>query len=151
IQLAVTRPVSSSSTAAGLRFFSDCEGALTGTYIAGQGVYLLTIAPAETREGRAMTSGLGNEAASCNTDTIVEGVQFRLVQIDSLLEDGTLAAGRLIRSRIAEQFFGLTPQMGFNADPLGGLPATFNLMEVLRSGPVSDCEVPLAVLYSTLS
>jgi len=41
--------------------------------------------------------------------------------------------------------------MEFTADPLGGLPATFNLIEALRNGPLTDCEVPLAVIYSTLS
>src|SRR5262245_59143500 len=74
--------------ASGSSLFTECQPIQTGTYIAGQGVYLLTIAPAESRRGRALVSGLGNEAASCNTDTVIESVQFRLIQIDSFLDQG---------------------------------------------------------------
>src|SRR6476620_150070 len=61
--------------------FSDCLPLQTGAYVAGAGAYLLTLAPAQSTEGRAITNGL-NQAGSCNTDTIVTAVQFRLIQID---------------------------------------------------------------------
>ena len=38
--------------------FANCTPLVGGTYIAGAGVYLLTIAPAQTSEGRAATNGL---------------------------------------------------------------------------------------------
>jgi len=40
-----------SASTAGM-IFCDCLPLQTGTYVAGAGVYLLTVAPAETREGR---------------------------------------------------------------------------------------------------
>src|SRR5436190_6590684 len=61
--------------------FSDCLPLQTGAYIAGAGVYLLTIAPAQGAEGRALTNGLNAAQASCNTDTIITAIQFRLIQI----------------------------------------------------------------------
>src|SRR3954471_2637969 len=81
--------VRSSDADAAANNFSDCLPLQTGAYVAGAGAYLLTLAPAEGSEGRAITNGM-NQAASCNTDTIVTAVQFRLVQIDPPITDAEL-------------------------------------------------------------
>ena len=57
---------------------SDCQPLQPGTYSAGAGAFLLTIAPAKRGEGRAKVSGLGNEDAGCNIAFSIHGVQFRL-------------------------------------------------------------------------
>ncbi len=54
--------------------FADSNPIGAGTYVAGAGVYLLTIAPAETSEGSAPTNGLDPTNVRCNTDTTIEGV-----------------------------------------------------------------------------
>ncbi len=48
--------------------FDTCQPLQVGGYSTNAaGFYLLVLAPAETTEGRAPTSGLGNVASSCNT------------------------------------------------------------------------------------
>ena len=84
--------------------FGECAPLQSGTYIAGAGVYLLTLAPAQGTEGRAATHSLENTIASCNTDTNVTAVQFRLVQIDQQFSPQELL-----------QRFGLPPQQ--TSDP----------------------------------
>jgi len=137
--------------ASGSSLFTECQPIQTGTYIAGQGVYLLTIAPAERREGRALVSGLGNEAASCNTDTIIESVQFRLIQIDSFLDQNELQDERLLRNRLAYRCFGATQTRAFPGNPFSPPLDRYGLLDELRKNVLTDCDAPLAVIYWTLS
>src|SRR5204863_2173463 len=85
--------------------FSDCLPLQTGAYIAGAGVYLLTIAPARGAEGRALTNGLNAAQASCNTDTIITAIQFRLIQISPPITAGELQDPKL-RNLVAHKCFG---------------------------------------------
>src|SRR6185503_6560377 len=78
--LSLVRPQNGST--AGDSSFGDCTPFQSGTYVAGSGVYLLVISPARGTEGRAPISGLGNDPVDCNTRYTVDGVQFRLVQLD---------------------------------------------------------------------
>lgn len=149
IDLALVRTTSAATNGAG--FFSECQPLQTGTYVAGQGVYLLTIAPAESREGRAPTSGLGNEAAACNTDTIVETVQFRLLQLNSFLNQGELSDENLLRNRVAYRCFGVTELNAFTSNPFGPPVERYGLLDELRDTLLTDCDVPLALIYWTLS
>lgn len=137
--------------ASGSSLFTECQPIQTGTYIAGQGVYLLTIAPAESRKGRALVSGLGNEAASCNTDTIIESVQFRLIQLNSFLDQGEMSDERLLRNRVAYRCFGVTQTAAFTSDPFGPPLERYGLLDDLRASVLSDCDAPLALIYWTLS
>lgn len=148
-ELSLTRQAK--TVAGGSDFFAECQPIQTGTYIAGQGVYLLTMAPAKGRAGRAMTSGLGNEAASCNTDTVIETVQFRLIQIDQLLTDGELQDEKQLRNRLAYCCFGVKETSAFASDPFGPPLQSYGLIDKLRASVLSDCDVPLAVLYWTTS
>src|SRR4051812_38063043 len=65
--------------------FAACNPIGAGTYVAGAGVYLLTIAPAESSEGRAPTNGTDPANVRCNTDTHIEAVQFRLISVKTQL------------------------------------------------------------------
>ena len=147
--LTLVRQAEAGANQAGL--FVECQPIQTGTYIAGQGVYLLTLAPAEKREGRALTSGLGNEAASCNTDTIIEALQFRLIQLDPFLDQGELLDEGLLRNRVAYRCLGVTQFTSFASNPFGPPLNRYGLLDVLRDSVLSDCDVPLAVLYWTLT
>jgi hypothetical protein len=137
--------------ASGSSLFIECQPIQTGTYIAGQGVYLLTIAPAESRKGRALVSGLGNEAASCNTDTIIESVQFRLIQIDSFLDQNELQDEILLRNRMAYRCFGANQTRAFPSNPFSPPLDRYGLLDELRNTVLTDCDTPLAVIYWTLS
>ena len=84
--------------------FQDCTPFQPGTYSAGAGVYVLTIAPAAQSEGRAKVSGLGNEDAACNIAFSVEGVQFHLLQI--ALPPSVFGAADRLRNRVAHLLLG---------------------------------------------
>lgn len=130
--------------------FGPCDTLSTGTYVAGPGVYLLTIAPASTKEGKALTSGFDQYGGKCNTDAIVETVQFRLIGIKA---SGLTVPAHdpheesLYRSELAGLCFG------------AGDPAHSKLLGTAISDPVtklaatalSNCDVPLALFYWTLN
>jgi hypothetical protein len=130
--------------------FAQCGALQTGTYVAGPGVYLLTIAPATAREGKALTSGFDPYGGKCNTDAIVETVQFRLISIDaSQLGLAAPAPGvrdeSLFRNRLAMLCLGAAKPV----DPFA--PVSMDPVVKLAGKALSRCDVPLALLYWTLS
>lgn len=130
--------------------FDDCTPFQPGSYSAGAGVYLLTIAPSETREGRAEVSGLGNEEASCNTAFSVEGVQLRLLKL--ALPTGLENPPGRLRNRLAHLLLGTADprRLAFESNPLGAPVGSYGLLDDLReSGCLGDKQVPLAVLSWT--
>lgn len=128
------------------RTFDDCGGLKNGTYAAHPGIYLLTIAPAEDREGKALTHALDDAAVPCNTDTLVEGVQFRLLPLDPLLDADTLADTGRLRNRIAYQCFGADDLLSFIANPFGSGGANYGLLAQIAGKSLTECDVPLAVI-----
>lgn len=126
--------------------FGACGKLSTSVYAAGKGVYLLTIAPSQGREGRAMASGLGNLTACCADKSVVEGVQFRLIRLEISAAD--LNDPRL-RNRLAHRCFGSSDAKlgGVVANPFGVPPDSYGLLDELRNGRLEDREVPLALIY----
>ncbi|HUE78391.1 MAG TPA: hypothetical protein VMN38_01995 [Sphingomicrobium sp.] len=128
--------------------FDDCPGLSEGDYVAGQGLYLLTIAPAFVSEGRARTSGFEEGGARCNTDATVEAVQFRLVEIESALFPEASFAATDFRNRVAYRAFGEGVTRFWPADLLGSKPRGDDLLTALGSR-LRRSEVPLALLAFT--
>lgn len=124
--------------------FADCQPFAPGTYTAGAGVYVLTVAPAQRGEGRAPVSGLGNDVAPCNIALSAEALTFRLIRL--ALPPSELDEKELLRNRIAYACFGTTSLAGFVADPFGVPPTTYGLVDTLRTQILMDDEVPLAVI-----
>lgn len=128
--------------------FDDCVAKGTGAYIAGQGLYILTIAPAFLSEGRARTNGFDDKEVRCNTDATVEAVQFRTIAIEEkLLVDYSFAASDF-RNRIAYRAFGEGVTRAWAADLLGSRSRGDDLLEAVGS-QLHDDEVPLALLAFT--
>jgi hypothetical protein len=127
--------------------FKDCEPLQSSVYVAGEGVYLLTIGPSSGKEGRAPVSGLSNSNGTCNSHYTIEGVQFRLIQLDFTAAE--LSARALLRNLVAYKCFGVTDLQKFVTNPFGPLIKEYGLLDGLRSTRLTDCEVPLAVLYWT--
>lgn len=130
--------------------FRDCTPFQPGTYSAGAGVYVLTIAPAVAKKGRARVSGLGNTAAGCNVDVAVSGVQFHLLQlaVPALLS----SVPALLRNRLAHALAGTSDpaRQRADADPWNVRARTDGLLGQLRdAGCLPDDEVPLAALHWT--
>jgi hypothetical protein len=147
-QVTLVRKASASTAT---KIFGECHDLQSGTYIAGAGIYLFTVAPAETREGRAVTSALNTGAVSCNTDTLVSGLQFRLIQIDLPLTVAELSDINHLRNLIAYKCFGVADTQSFVKDPFGAELTKYGLLDSLRPNLLTDCDVPLGVLYWTLS
>ena len=130
--------------------FGRCGVLSHGTYVAGNGLYLLTLAPAVLSEGKAPVLALEPGNARCNTDALVEAVQFRLLRIDQgLLAERSLdvnpvgaAAVSKWRSEVAYSCFGY-PGLE-SAHRLSGIPAAASLLDAMRLRGLSDCDVPSA-------
>ncbi|MBC8160666.1 MAG: hypothetical protein H7Z42_05540 [Roseiflexaceae bacterium] len=133
--IALVEPPDNSVT--GTAGFRVCGDASTGFYVAGSEFYVLTIAPAEYSEGRALVSGLASATAACNTKLIVETAQFRLLPLELNLTSDAAHSQNLA----AYSMFGATSLAKSFGDP-------FNML--LKPPPVpqgiTDCDVPLALI-----
>jgi hypothetical protein len=144
--VALSRRFDSATTSC---IFAQCEPIGSGSYVAGAGVYLLTIAPAETSEGRAPTNGLDPSNVRCNTDANIEAVQFRLISVGALLLAGLDIGSLQFRNRLAYRCFGFADRENWYDDPLRADPASYGLIDRLRTEGLNDFDVPLALLYWT--
>lgn len=146
VSLALTRSVEASVTAC---LFSACQPIAGGSYVAGAGLYLLTIAPAAKPEGRAADSGLDPANPRCNTDATVEAVQFRLLPIKRADYADLDVGAADFRNAIAYRCFGAGVQSDWFVDLLGATPRRDDLLERLRPAPLTDQDVLLALLFFT--
>ena len=154
--------------------FATCGGPLRDTEELpdGVGVYLLVMLPAQTLQGRAAKSGLGDDGVvkGCGSRHQVVGVQFRLVSLSlmnyKLLTDNfdisllgmeasteeKIKTLSLLRNYLAYLF------LEKDTSSINALPSTsqtFNTFQQLQSAlevlhnneDVLSCEVPLALLY----
>lgn len=130
------------------KIFGDCQPLAVGSYMAGFGFYLLVLSPAESSEGSAPTSGLNNTFSACNTDVILETVQFNLLPIEAFVKSGAPSGNRL-RNFIAYRCFGATKSANFFKDPLGFAISSYGLIDELRGKLISNSDVPLAIINWT--
>jgi hypothetical protein len=144
--ISLVRPAS--PTTAGSSVFAECLPMQSGVYIAGAGVYLLTVGPASETQGLAEVSGVSTATAPCNSKYKADGVQFRLVQLD--LTQTELGDVNHLRNLVAYKCFGVADWAADVADPFGMHSGGHGLIDQLRAAKtISGCEVPLAVLYWT--
>jgi len=130
--------------------FQNCAPPVSGAFAQVNGVYLLTILPAQNGEGLAPVSWLGDGMAPCNTDLTLETVRFRLVEIDVSGTDVS-ADPNLLRNYLAYACFGYSAIADAVANPFGTIPQTYGLLDSLRPDKLMDCEVPLALIHWTTS
>jgi hypothetical protein len=129
--------------------FGECGEITVGNYTSGYGFYLLVISPAQSTEGSAPTSGLNNAFSTCNTDVILETVQFRRLAMDTFLGSDKPTDPNLLRNYIAYKCFGTAKTDKFFADPLGFSLSSYGLIDEMRDKTLSKSEVPLAVIHWT--
>lgn len=135
--------------------FAACNPVADGVYVAGAGVYLLTIAPAQATSGSAPSNGLDPGAVRCNTDATVQALQFRLLALNPLRYADLDIASPLFRNRLAYRCFGIEAREAAAADPWRSDPPRYGLVDELRAvdpqnlGAISDADVPLALVYWT--
>jgi hypothetical protein len=144
--ISLVRPAGPASS--GSSVFAECLPMQSGVYIAGAGVYLLTIGPASATQGLAEVSGVSTGSAPCNSKYKADGVQFRLLQLD--LTQSELGDVSHLRNLVAYKCFGVDDWAANVRDPFGTTPGGHGLIDQLRSAKtITGCEVPLAVLYWT--
>ncbi|HET8889469.1 MAG TPA: hypothetical protein VFQ41_11245 [Candidatus Angelobacter sp.] len=144
--VSLVRPAS--PTTGGTSVFKECLPMQSGVYIAGAGVYLLTIGPASATQGLAEVSGVSTGTAPCNSKYRADGVQFRLVQLDLTLAE--LGNVNHLRNLVAYKCFGVADWAADVTDPFGTHSGGHGLIDQLRAAQtITGCEVPLAVLYWT--
>jgi len=129
--------------------FDDCDPLTGGTYVAGQGVYVLTIAPAQRRTGRAETNGLEGSGARCNIDQLVETVKFRLILVRPQLYGSLPATADDFRNRIAYRCFGDGVKANWVTHLLSQADRGDDLLEELSLIGLGRQEVPLGLLAYT--
>ncbi len=165
----------SEAVAASAGLFARCELAPStdSAPTVGSGFYIFVISPASGFEGRASASGLSGISVvngACGSRYTVEGVRFRLVrlnvnnirgitgalvaQINQLIAAGSGGLMKL-RSILAQLCFGTTGLVRFGQQPFlrseGVSPFVSYgaLDDLLSRGALTDCDVPLALIYLT--
>jgi hypothetical protein len=148
VRLSLVHDEQGSATEAG-GLFSDCVPLQAGTFTTGAGLYLLTVRPAETDQGRAQVSGLGNVSARCNTRWSVDGVRFRLIQVGLTAADVAILAR--LRNVLAYRAYGAGDprRETFAAAPFGLPVGNYGLLDDLRLLILRSEEVPLALVLWT--
>jgi hypothetical protein len=136
------------STATVACLFGDCAPAVAGAYVAGEGLYLLTIAPAFVSEGRAPVSGANGSGARCAYDATAEAVQFRMLRVPDHLH-GESAGASDFRNRIAYHCFGRGVLRGWAADMATGGARGDDLVEAMLAHGLTTAEAPLALIHFT--
>jgi hypothetical protein len=125
--------------------FGACGPTQNTVYVANAGVYLLAVRPLRMREGTARVSGLGNAGAPCAADALVDGVQFRMLQVPLTPEE--LSWGNLLRNRVGARFLWTRDEVPVR-DPFGpGASAGVTAYDTLRPEALAPCDVPLALVH----
>ncbi|MBI1762143.1 MAG: hypothetical protein HYR56_11990 [Acidobacteria bacterium] len=147
ITLSLVPPAQPLAPPTGQALFSECLPFQAGVYVTGQGLYVLGIAPAEGRRGRAPVSSLSARSADCNVDQLLEGVQFKLHQLLDVTASELNDAPRL-RNLVAAKCFGFGTNF-FAASPFEPQDNRYGFETLALSPALTECEVPLAVLHWT--
>lgn len=129
--------------------FGECVIPEVSSYVAGEGLYLLVIAPSRKAMGRAAVNGLPGDSAACNVDRDVDAVHFRLIEIPAARYSGLSTTDAAFRNRLAYRFFG--------KGVLGNWPIPFvtqgprddDLIVEMDEYGLTAADVPLAVIAFT--
>jgi hypothetical protein len=176
VQVALTRVTTPLPVDAGL--FADCAPPTATTVPLQAGVYILVAAPASGYSGRAPMYSFGDisSATGCGSRYAVEGLRFRLVQLDitkltrlsqatrdaiaQLMTKTDAASLSQLRNWIAHICFGTEEVAGFLVDPFPPTKKqspylTYGAIDALMAsgdlttGDLTTGDVPLALLYWT--
>ncbi|HSN76184.1 MAG TPA: hypothetical protein VL334_14005 [Anaerolineae bacterium] len=165
VRLAKEKPESRKN---GTTAFEVCPTPQQGEPVPGKGAYVFAARPGAGYHGHAPRRGFGQAAKveGCDRDLVVEGAQFRLIEVDTSQLTAASASARgqfdtlaqrtdapslsLVRNILAYLCFGVHELAVYPHDPFQPLDDSVSLLGVLRSsGSLDDCDVPLALLHWT--
>jgi hypothetical protein len=138
--------IDSTSFAASPCTFDNCGTLAGGTYVAGEGLYLLTVAPAEIAMGRAPSNGLGGTNPYCDIDRKVEAVQFRLLEVPAALYADLPVSSPEFRNRVAYRCFGSGVLADWATALLAGGARGDGLIDAMAGYGLTPADVPLALV-----
>ena len=178
IEVALARAAEPAAQDGGL--FAGCPTNGSGNPLPGQGAYILAVRPASGFRDKAPRRGFGADArvAGCDRKSVVEGLQFRLIDFDvneltalsaqtrqalvELLRSTTDADLGRLRNWLAHVCFGTEELTAFPAEALRAVADPFygaaigspfhryGAIDALRAaGKLNDCDVPLALVCWT--
>src|SRR5262249_41152099 len=168
-QLMLTRKVGLAAPEAGL--FLDCSAATSTTTNLKDGIYALVVGPTSGYKDRAPLKALnaGDMAAGCGARYAVEGVKFRLAELDlaslsqlsqtrtaqiqALVTQGDTLSLAKLRNIVAHLCFGTENWRATGDDLFADAlnltpPRALGILEVFyRNGTLTGCEIPLALVH----
>ncbi|OGA80908.1 MAG: hypothetical protein A2711_07075 [Burkholderiales bacterium RIFCSPHIGHO2_01_FULL_63_240] len=150
-------PADTSGTSGGAlqSTFGPCVDATASTYVAGDGLLLLTLSPIDVPEGFAPVLALEAVNTRCARDVIAEGVQLKLLPIPGGTISGTTSAALAqLRNRIAHECLGSSLLRQAHRQPTTTTPRATSagahghslLDRMLAERSLSACDVPLALV-----
>jgi hypothetical protein len=169
VDVALVKSATAVPADAGL--FAECEGPAPTDNLSNLGVYVFVATPASAFEGSVPMrhSVTSDKVDRCGRRFAVEGVKFRTERIDFTKLTGLSTATRTLlgslvvktdeasvsklRNVIAHLCFDSETETGLRRDPFVKTEGNTNfinygaLAELRASGQLTDCDVPLAVIY----
>lgn len=169
VDVALVKAAQTFAAEAGL--FAECAGPGAADNLSKLGIYVFAATPASVYEGSVpMRHSVSNDRVDgCGRRFAVEGVKFRMERIDfstlpgvsdttrALLNTLTTksddASVSLLRNVVAHLCFDSEEKTGARRDPFrrpAGGTSFVNygaLAELRTAGQLSDCDVPLAIIY----
>jgi hypothetical protein len=129
--------------------FGECVIPESSSYVAGEGLYILTLAPAVQASGRAQVNGLLGNNPACNADRDIATTRFRLLEIPSSLYSEASAANAAFRNRIAYLCFGQGVLPDWPVRLTTHSRRDDDLLVKMADRGLAATEVPLAIIAFT--
>lgn len=169
VDVALVKAAQTFTAEAGL--FAECAGPEAADSLSKLGIYVFVATPASVYEGSVpMRHSVSNDRVDgCGRRFAVEGVKFRMERIDFSTLPGVSDATRtllntlttktddasvsLLRNVVAHLCFDSEEKTGARRDPFRRAAGSTDfvnygaLAELRTAGQLSDCDVPLAVVY----
>ena len=148
-RIALVRSDSSDFSSSQPCSFDDCTPVTPGSYVAGEGLYLLVAAPASISAGRAQVNGLQGDPLACNVDRDLGAVCFRLIEVPPHSYQNISAAAPDFRNRIAYRCFGERAALPWVAQLYGQADSGTTLLDALAGSGLGSDDLPLALIHFT--
>lgn len=148
-RLALVREDSTSFASSQSCTFGECSAPQAGTYVAGEGLYLLAAAPSQVSAGRAQVNGLPGDPLSCNVDRDLAGISFCLLEIPSHAYNGLSPTDPGFRNRIAYRCFGSRVSPGWVTQLYGQTGSGGSMFDQFPASGLTADMLPLALIHFT--
>jgi hypothetical protein len=148
-RIALVREDSTSFATGQPRTFENCGAEAAGTYVAGEGLYLLAAAPSQVSAGRAQVNGLPGDPLNCNVDRDLAGISFRLLEIPRHAYNGISPTDPAFRNRVAYRCFGTRVVPRWATQLYGQTGSGSSMFDHFAASGLTADMLPLALIHFT--